>query len=55
MLAALRQLINLILKDGFYAFLLRVGWRWALGLLVTVALLAMLLTLVLVALIAFFL
>ena len=38
-LDAIRRLIALILKDGAYAFLLRVGWKWALGLVLAVVVL----------------
>ncbi len=52
MLEALRRLIALILKDGAYAFLLRVGWKWALGLVLAVAGLAVLVMLLIAVLVA---
>ena len=52
MLDALRRLIALILKDGAYAFLLRIGWQWALGLVLAVVGLAVLVILLIGLLIA---
>lgn len=51
-LDALRRLIALILKDGAYAFLLRIGWQWALGLVLAVVGLAVLAILLIGLLIA---
>ena len=49
MLAVLKRLIDAVLKVGLYEFLRRVGWKWAIGAIVSVVVIV-LIGLVLIAL-----